>query len=195
MELKQGEEKIVSLKIKTLVVDPDRLDGEEEEIVRMLRRLIEDDADAISELDQMIDEESSDEMELCTEATVRINGDGCFEIEYPENEDDEQMRCISKIIFHPDSPELVSMTKEGAIRTYLSFEAGKTHICTYDTPFMPFKIYVHSGAVSNRLLDRGYLHLNYVLNFQDNPPQNFILDIEMKESQARHFGDGGIIGE
>ena len=71
------------------------------------------------------------------------------------------------------------MVKEGAINAYLSFEAGKTHVCTYDTPFMPFKIYVETRAVENRLHDLGYMHLNYVLNFADNPPQHFILDVEM----------------
>ena len=80
------------------------------------------------------------------------------------------------------TPGLVSMTKEGALRTYLSFEAGRTHICTYDTPFMPFKIYVESRSVDNRILDDGTLHLNYVLNFQDNPPRHFIVDVDMKEN-------------
>ena len=178
IRINNNEESSVSLKIKSLVIDPVELEGAEGEMARILQRIMED-ASSIDDLAELISDEARDEMELCTEAILRLNKQGCIEIEYPENADDEQMRTTSKIIFHPESPELVSMVKEGAIKAYLSFEAGKTHVCTYDTPFMPFKIYVESRAVENRLADLGYMHLNYVLNFADNPPQHFILDVEM----------------
>ena len=182
IRINKNEELSVSLKIRSLVIDPEELDGAEGEIARLLQRII-DDASSLDDLSDVISDEARDEMELCTEAVLRINAQDCIEIEYPENIDDEQMRTTSKIIFHPDNPELVSMIKEGAINAYLSFEAGRTHVCTYDTPFMPFKIYVESRAVENRLIDQGLLHLNYVLNFADNPPQHFILDVEMTQPE------------
>ncbi|MBE6584642.1 MAG: DUF1934 domain-containing protein [Ruminococcaceae bacterium] len=182
IEINKNQEINVSLKIKTLVVDPEELDGIDEEIVSILERIIEDDLSCMEELEAVLGDQAREEMELCTEAVLRINADGCVEIEYLENEDDEQMRAISRIIFHPQSPALVSMTKEGAVRTFLSFEEGKTHICTYDTPFMPLKIYVESRAVDNRLLECGSLHLNYVLNFQNDTPRHFVVDIDMKET-------------
>jgi len=179
----KNQEKKVSLTIKTLVVDPEELDSADEEIVRILQRIIDDDVSSMDELEEILGDEGREELEFCTEAILRINGEGCVEIEHFENEDDVQLRTLSKIIFHPDTPELVSMTKEGAIHTYLSFEEGRTHICTYDTPFMPFKIYVESRTVDNRLLECWHLHLNYVLNFQGDPPRHFIVDVEMKEPQ------------
>jgi uncharacterized beta-barrel protein YwiB (DUF1934 family) len=179
--VKKGEKKAVTLTVKTLIIDPEELSGAPAELARLIKSILEDEASA-DDLGELIDEESRSEMELCTEAILRINAQDCIEIEYPENLDDEQMRTTSKIIFHPESPELVSMIKEGAINAYLSFEAGKTHVCTYNTPFMPFKIYVESRAVENRLLDLGVLHLNYVLNFADNPPQHFILDVEILQA-------------
>lgn len=178
IRINKNEELSVSLKIRSLVIDPSELEGAEGEMARILQSVIEDFC-SLDELSKLISDEARDEMELCTEAILRINAQDCIEIEYPENADDEQMRTTSKIIFHPQSPELVSMVKEGAINAYLSFEAGKTHVCTYDTPFMPFKIYVETRAVENRLYDLGYMHLNYVLNFADNPPQHFILDVEI----------------
>lgn len=181
IKIDKNEELSVSLKIRSLVIDSEELQGAEGEIAKLLQRII-DDASSLDDLADVISDDARDEMELCTEAVLRINAQDCIEIEYPENVDDEQMSTMSKIIFHPESPELVSMIKEGAINAYLSFEAGKTHVCTYDTPFMPFKIYVESRVVENRLLDLGVLHLNYVLNFADNPPQHFILDVEMKEN-------------
>ena len=126
------------------------------------------------------------EIELYTEAVMRMDESGCIEIEYYENADDDMMRTLSKIVFYDHAPEIVSMTKEGAMQAFLSFEAGKTHVCTYDTPFMSFKIYVDSKAVDNRLLNEGHLHLNYVLNFADNPPQHFILDIDLKDDSEAY---------
>ncbi len=182
--INKEQEKNISLKIKTLVVDPDDLDGVDDEIVQLLQQIIDDDIPSIKELEDAMGEEGREEMELCTDAVLRINADGLVEIEYPENEDDEQMSTISKILFHPESPELVSMTKEGAIHTYLSFEAGRTHICTYDTPFMPFKVYVESHTVDNRLLSDGTMHLNYILTFGDTPPRHFIVDIELAQADS-----------
>ena len=179
INIKKDQEKTISLKIRTLIVDPTEFDSIDAEIVNLLERIIEDDVSSMAELEELLGDEDREEFELCTEAVIRINREGLCEIEYPENEDDAEMHSISKIIFNPGAPELVSITKEGAVRTYLSFEEGKTHICTYDTPFMPFKIYVESRTVDNRLLTDGHLHLNYVLNFADNPPRHFILDVDV----------------
>ncbi len=179
--INKNQDKNISLKIRTLVVDPQELDGVDAEIVKLLQQIIDDDISSMQELAEVLGEEAREEMELCTDAVLRLNNEGLVEIEYPENEDDDQMRTTSKILFHLGSPELVSMTKEGAITTYLSFESGKIHICTYDTPFMPFKIYVESKKVDNRLLSDGQMHLNYILNFGDNPPRHFVVDVEIKE--------------
>lgn len=184
IKINKNQEKNVSLKIRSLVVDPQEIGGTDDEIARLLQRILDDDTSLFDDLADLVADEARDEIELCTEAVLRMDDAGCVEIEYYENPDDEQMRTLSKIIFYQHAPEIVSMIKEGAMQAYLSFEAGKTHVCTYDTPFMTFKIYVDSKAVDNRLLDTGHLHLNYVLNFGDNPPQHFILDIDMKEEPS-----------
>ena len=181
IEINKNQEKNVSLKIRSLVVDPQELGGTDAEIAQLLKRILDDDTAFFDDLAEVIADEAKDEIELYTEAVMRMDESGCVEIEYYENVDDEQMRTLSKIIFYRHAPEIVSMTKEGAMQAFLSFETGKTHVCTYDTPFMAFKIYVDSKAVDNRLLEDGHLHLNYVLNFADNPPQHFILDIDLKD--------------
>jgi hypothetical protein len=102
-------------------------------------------------------------------------------------EDDPQMLTLSKIIFRPEDPGLVVMTKRGGINTALSFEDGRTHICTYDTPFMPFKVYVTSDKVDNRLLSVGKLNMDYTLNINDTPPQHFVISVTAKTNSEDPF--------
>ena len=180
IEINTNEEKAISLKIKTVVIDPEAVDMGEEEILSLLKRMAEGE-NVEKEVEEIMDSEAQSEIELCTEATMKLKEDGCIEIAYMENEDDEQMKTLSKIIFSKDNPSLVIMSKEGAMSAFLSFEAGKTHICTYDTPFMPIKVYVNASVVENELLTTGTLKLNYILNLNDCAPQHFAVEVKIKE--------------
>ena len=183
--------KEILLEIKTLIIDEENTDDIGEELTRLLAALSDNDDPALDDsiIDEIFDEDHRDEITLSTEAGIETDGDGNVVISYVENADDVQMVTNAKIIFHPENAGLVIMSKSGAVNTFLSFEEGKMHICTYDTPFMPFKIYVDSNVVENRLLDRGRLKLNYVLNVNNTPPQHFIIDIKIKETPEDPFKD------
>lgn len=170
------------LSIKTSVIDPTELETSAEDVLNLLKRVVDGENVGEGEINDLIGGEEPSEIELCTEATIEINNEGSVEIAYYENEDDEMLKTLSKIIFSPNDPSLVVMTKEGAMRAILSFEEGKTHICTYDTPFMPIKVYVTASRVDNRLLCDGYLRLNYVLVLNDTPPQHFSVEVKAKEA-------------
>ena len=174
----------LTLSIKTSVIDPAELEASAEEILSLLKRVVEGENVGEDEINDLIGDEEPSEMELRTEATIEMNKEGSVEIAYYENEDDDMLKTLSKIIFSPNDPSLVVMTKEGAMRAILSFEEGKTHICTYDTPFMPIKVYVTASRVDNRLLTDGYLTLNYVLVLNDTPPQHFSVEVKIKEAPA-----------
>ena len=180
IEIKKNETKDISLKIKTIVIDPEAVDMGEDELLALLKRMA-DGENVEKEVAGIMDEESQSEIELCTEATLSEKEDGCVEISYLENEDDEQLKTRAKIIFSKENPSLVIMSKEGAMSAFLSFEEGKTHICTYDTPFMPIKVYVNASVVDNRLLLDGSLKLNYILNLNDCAPQHFAVEVKIKE--------------
>ncbi len=180
IEINKNEIKDISLKIKTVVVDPEAADMGEEELLALLKKM-SDGENVEADMAQIMDEESRSEIELCTEATIALNSDGCVEISYLENEDDEQLKTRAKIIFSKDNPSLVIMSKEGAMSAFLSFEEGKTHICTYETPFMPIKVYVNASLVENKLLEDGTLRLNYILNLNDCAPQHFSVEVKIKE--------------
>ncbi len=186
------EKKEISLKIKTVIIDEENPDLIAEELERLLFQAMRDELDE-SEIADALGQDATDEIELCTEGYIETNERGQIEISYKENEDDPQTATLSKIIFSPDEPSLLIMSKEGAISTVLSFEEGKTHVCAYDTPFMPFKVYVTTNKLSNRILESGKMRLDYVLNINDTDPQHFIITVTLKDVPEDVFG--GFFGE
>lgn len=185
----QGDErKEISLKIKTLIIDEENPNLIAEELERLLFDAMRDELTG-EEIADALGEDATDEIELCTEGFIETNERGQIEISYKENENDPQIATLSKILFHPESPELLIMSKEGAISTVLSFEEGKTHICAYDTPFMPFKVYVTTNKLTNRLLESGKMKLDYVLNINDTDPQHFIITVTLKDAPEDVLGN------
>lgn len=172
--------KDINIKIKTIIIDEENPNVIAEELEKLLFRIMSDGEVSDGEVSRALGEDASDEIELCTEATVETNEQGQVVIRYTENADDPRIATVSSIIFHPDEPGLIIMSKKGAINTVLSFEADKTHICTYDTPYMPFKVYVTSRQIDNRLLSAGKLNMDYVLNINDTAPQHFIISVTAK---------------
>jgi uncharacterized beta-barrel protein YwiB (DUF1934 family) len=178
--------KEISLKIKTLIIDEESPDLIGEELERLLFQAMRDELSEEEVIDAL-GGDAADEVELCTEGYIETNESGQIEISYMENEDDPMTATLSKIIFHPDEPSLLIMSKEGAIRTALSFEEGKTHVCAYDTPYMPFKVYVATKKLNNKLLESGRMKLDYVLNINDTAPQHFIITVTAKNAPEDIF--------
>lgn len=175
--------KEITLEIRTVIIDEVDTEDIAEELTRLLVALSDSDEPLDAKaLDDIVLPDDRDDITLMTEAYIETDKGGNVVISYVENADDVQMQTDAKIIFHPSTPELIVMSKEGAINTFLSFEEGKTHVCVYETPYMPFRVYVESSLVENRLLDRGRLKLNYVLNVNDTPPQQFFIDVKIKDT-------------
>jgi hypothetical protein len=54
---------------------------------------------------------------------------------------------------------------------------------------MPLKVYVTSSKVDNRLLNDGFMKLNYTLNINDTPPQHFIITVSIKDAPEDILGN------
>ena len=184
-----GEErKSISLEIKTIVIDEipevDDIAKELGEFLAMLDRggISDEGFDPTSLLEERFGNgDNVDEIVLRTEAEIMTDEHGNVVIEYNENEEDVQIATRAKIIFSPETPDLLIMTKEGAMDAVLSFEEGKTHICQYKTPYMPIKVYVETKTVKNTLLKDGKLALDYTISLNDTDPQHFIISVKIKE--------------
>ena len=96
----------------------------------------------------------------------RERSEGRLKISYEETEATGMDGSVTAITFLTDQPEVVSMIREGVVSTVLVFEEGKRHHCLYQTPFMPFEICVHTMKVENRLVEEGYLMLDYVIEIR-----------------------------
>ena len=178
--------KEVSLSIKTVIIDEENPDLVAEEIEKLLQKAMKDEIKE-EDITSALGSDATDEIELCTEGFIDTNERGQVVISYKENEDDPVTSTLSKIIFPYDDPSLLIMSKEGAIRAVLSFEEGKTHVCTYNTPYMPFKVYVTTKKLSNRLLENGKMKLDYILHINDTAPQHFVITVTLKEAPEDIF--------
>lgn len=87
-------------------------------------------------------------------------------LSYPESELTGMQGSQSSIIFRTDDPGLIHMVRTGTVSTALTFRAHCRAICTYDTPYMPFQVGIHSLRVDNSLLETGKLNLEYIIEIR-----------------------------
>lgn len=85
------------------------------------------------------------------------------ELVYAESELTGMEGSLTAIGFDRANPELVSMIRTGPVRTAMTFEEGKRHICLYNTPFSEFEVCVRTIKVKNRLLEENALELDYLI--------------------------------
>lgn len=85
------------------------------------------------------------------------------ELIYAESELTGMQGSMTAIGFDRANPNLVSMMRTGPVRTAMTFEEGKRHICLYNTPFSEFEVCVRTLKVNNRLLEENRLELDYLI--------------------------------
>ena len=85
------------------------------------------------------------------------------ELVYAESELTGMQGSLTAIGFDRANPDLVSMIRTGPVRTALTFEEGKRHVCLYNTPFSEFEVCVRTIKVNNRLLEENKLELEYLI--------------------------------
>ena len=100
--------------------------------------------------------------EMLMEGTLLIS-DFRVELLYAESELTGMQGSVTAIGFEPLNPGLVSMVRTGPVRTAMTFEEGKRHICLYNTPFSEFEVCVRTIKVNNRLLQENKLELDYLI--------------------------------
>lgn len=110
-------------------------------------------------------EEDGETLEMVTEGLVRVRG-GRVEIVYDEGELSGMEGSTTVVSYAKDDPKTVSMIRSGAVSTALVFERGVRHLCTYETPYMPFQIGVLALCVDNRLESEGVIALDYLIEIR-----------------------------
>ena len=115
--------------------------------------------------EQLPDEQDGETLEMITQGLVRVRG-GRVEIVYDEGELSGMEGSRTVISYAKGEPKTVSMIRTGAVSTALVFERGVRHLCTYETPYMPFQIGVFALTVDNRLESEGMIVLDYLIEIR-----------------------------
>lgn len=102
------------------------------------------------------------------------------ELVYEESELTGMEGSLTAIGFDRANPELVSMMRTGTVRTALTFEEGRRHICVYNTPYSNFEVCVHALSVENKLLSDGILKLDYLVEIHGAQAEHCRMTIEVR---------------
>ena len=140
--------------------------------IEMNMSLFDEDAEA-EEIEESIPQSFEDvlknfsgEMPEPTEMLMEgklLVADHRVELVYAESELTGMQGSLTAIGFEPSNPDLVSMVRTGPVRTAMTFEEGKRHICLYNTPFSEFEVCVRTIKVNNRLLEENKIELDYLI--------------------------------
>jgi uncharacterized beta-barrel protein YwiB (DUF1934 family) len=106
------------------------------------------------------------------------------ELVYAESELTGMQGSVTAIGFEPLNPGLVSMVRTGPVRTAMTFEEGKRHICLYNTPFSEFEVCVRTLKVNNRLLEENKLELDYLIEIHGAQAEHCKMTVTVRSSEG-----------
>lgn len=135
---------------------------------KLIEKLLETDIEDFSEDgqdDSSAEKNNTDKLKLRTEGTLKIK-DGRAEISYEESEITGMEGSVTKLSFSINDPTIITLLREGAVSTAMVFEAGKRHICVYETGIMPFELCIDTIHVNNEILTCGSIYLDYILEIK-----------------------------
>ena len=89
--------------------------------------------------------------------------------------------AFTEIKFDTRKPDEISISRTGAIETFMLFEKGKRHICVYNTGIMPFEICIYAKEVDNRILTEGYLEIVYLIEIKGACAQKTVFKMELEK--------------
>ena len=88
---------------------------------------------------------------------------------------------FTEIKFDINKPKEISISRTGALETFMYFDEGKRHICVYNTGIMPFEICIYSKMVDNRLMTHGYLEILYLIEIKGACAQKTVFKMEVEK--------------
>ena len=150
---------------------------------RFFGQMLGDEMDEFED-EELLAEEAENEpdgpIEMFSEGELYITDDRVI-IAYDESELTGMEGSSTQVRFEKNAPELITMMRSGNVSTILVFEEGKRHICTYQTPYMPFEICVYTKKVKNNLLECGVIDLDYIVEIRGAQAERTQFKIEIFE--------------
>ena len=148
-------------------------------------RMLGDEYDEFEEFDDEFPEEEEAEgpIERFSEGELYVTDERVI-IAYDESELTGMEGSHTQVRFERSQEGLVTMMRHGNVNTILVFEEGKRHICTYQTPYMPFEICVFTKKVKNTLLQNGIIELDYIVEIRGAQAERTQFKIEIFEDDT-----------
>ena len=122
-------------------------------------------------LQDMPAKEDIEHMEMTVEASYHDDGDRVC-IRYKESELSGLEGSVTSVSFRKSEPALISMLRDGSVKTALVFEPAARHLCVYQTQIMPFEVCIYTRSVKNCIEENGTLEMDYT--------------VELRGAQAEH---------
>ena len=126
-------------------------------------------------------EEDDGIIEIFTEGRLRVTPER-VSLTYEETEITGMEGSKTTVSFLKSQPELVTMSRTGAVNTALVFEPKKRHICSYTTPFMPFELCVRTISMDNRLENDGEFSLEYIIEIRGATAEHNTLFLKLYDA-------------
>lgn len=148
-------------------------------------RMLGDEYDEFEEFEDEFPEEEEPEgpIEMFSEGEIYVTDERVI-IAYDESELTGMEGSHTQVGFERSQDGLVTMMRHGNVNTILVFEEGKRHICTYQTPYMPFEICVFTKKVKNTLLQNGIIELDYIVEIRGAQAERTQFKIEIFEDDS-----------
>ncbi len=145
---------------------------------RFFGQMLGDEVEEFDEFEDEIPEEQEGPIEMFSEGELYITDERVI-IAYEESELTGMEGSHTQVRFERNQEGLVTMMRNGNVSTILVFEEGKRHICTYQTPYMPFEICVFTKEVKNTLLENGVIELDYIVEIRGAQAERTQFKIEV----------------
>ena len=149
---------------------------------RFFGQMLGDEYDEFEDFEDEISDEQEPEgpIEMFSEGELYVTDERVI-IAYDESELTGMEGSHTQVRFERTQDGLVTMMRNGNVNTILVFEEGKRHICTYQTPYMPFEICVFTKSVRNTLLENGIIELDYIVEIRGAQAERTQFKIEIFE--------------
>lgn len=110
-------------------------------------------------------QEPPEELEMTVDGVLREDATHVY-LSYKEGELTEMGDTTTTISYQKDMPKLVSITRNGTVRSTLVFEEGTQQRSVYETPYMPFEVATYTTLIKNSLLTDGHLRMRYIVEIK-----------------------------
>ena len=114
--------------------------------------------------------EAPETTKLMMEGNWRDDGNRIY-LTYREGELSGMGQTTTILSFDKREPNLITLTRSGAVRTAMIFEKGARHLSVYETPLMSFDLAIFTKSVQNTLMENNGLHLLYTVELKGATPE------------------------